>query len=775
VDGAVRRIETAYDTQGNAYLLTSYDAASGGNVVNQIQREFNGLGQMTKEWQAVNGSVNTSTSPKVQYAYSEMSSSANHSRLTSITYPNGRVITYNYSGDLANSISRLSSITDGGTTLESYEYLGSGTVVKRGHAEPGVDLTYIKLPSESNADAGDQYIGLDRFGRIADQRWTTSTPTAKDRRQYGYDRDSNRLYFDNLVETTRDELYAYDGLNQLTSMDRGTLNGGKNGLTGAASRSQDWDYDGLGNWDSLTTDGGSAQTRSHNKQNEITSISGASTPTYDSNGNLLTDETGKQFVYDAWNRLKIVKNSGGTTLATYAYDADGRRVRETRSGTTTDLFYSDQWQVLEERVGSDVKKSYVWSLVYVDAMIARDRDTDANGSLDERLYSIHDANFNVVALVETSGAVVERFAYDAFGVFSVLTPAWGSRGSTSYDWIYLHQGGRWDLDGGVFSFRHREYSPELGRWMTNDPMGTSFSIMLYSFGGSNPVRWTDSLGLATAEECERAKVWVESSHWYENLAKQFSNKRCKLPEIKCEANLPAGAIGSEGGQYFPDSNESHIYYKNKSVKGLARTMVHELIHGFDRCRGLYSVPLSNSGSSACGELRAYFFSGQCSLTVEQGGYKKVGEKPGDCLLRQAVLSIAHRFANSMANAEEIVCCVWSHCLGNNCLGTVDESAVLWQAIGPRPQPWMAYDASDAHQSHLGITGTVDRECQAIACGRQTRVVGSGISRSAFVSDAHRPALARFAQRVRRLECGVPTVQALEVGGRVRSSVFQLAA
>ena len=37
VDGAVRRIETAYDTQGNPYLFTSYDAASGGSVVNQVQ------------------------------------------------------------------------------------------------------------------------------------------------------------------------------------------------------------------------------------------------------------------------------------------------------------------------------------------------------------------------------------------------------------------------------------------------------------------------------------------------------------------------------------------------------------------------------------------------------------------------------------------------------------------------------------------------------------------------------------------------------------------
>ena len=48
----------------------------------------------------------------------------NHSRLTSITYPNGRVITYNYVTGLPDNISHLSSITDGATTLESYDYLG---------------------------------------------------------------------------------------------------------------------------------------------------------------------------------------------------------------------------------------------------------------------------------------------------------------------------------------------------------------------------------------------------------------------------------------------------------------------------------------------------------------------------------------------------------------------------------------------------------------------------------------------------------------------------
>ena len=32
-------------------------------------------------------------------------------------------------------------------------------------------LTYIKQASEPNGDAGDQYTGPDRFGRVAGQRW----------------------------------------------------------------------------------------------------------------------------------------------------------------------------------------------------------------------------------------------------------------------------------------------------------------------------------------------------------------------------------------------------------------------------------------------------------------------------------------------------------------------------------------------------------------------------------------------------------------------------
>src|SRR5438477_12904945 len=84
---------------------------------------------------------------------------------------------------------------------------------------------------ESNGDAGDQYTGLDRFGRVVDQRWiVTANGTHTDRFQYGYDRDSNRLYRSNLVNHNFDELYhanggtnGYDQLNQLTDFLRGPL------------------------------------------------------------------------------------------------------------------------------------------------------------------------------------------------------------------------------------------------------------------------------------------------------------------------------------------------------------------------------------------------------------------------------------------------------------------------------------------------------------------------------------------------------------------------
>lgn len=118
VDGTVRLLVTAYNTQGNSYLFTAYDASSGGSIVNQVKQEFNGLGQVTSEWQSHSGAV-TGSSPRVQYVYSEMTGGVNHSRQTSMTYASGYAVNYNYASGFDSNISRLSSLSDSSNTLEA--------------------------------------------------------------------------------------------------------------------------------------------------------------------------------------------------------------------------------------------------------------------------------------------------------------------------------------------------------------------------------------------------------------------------------------------------------------------------------------------------------------------------------------------------------------------------------------------------------------------------------------------------------------------------------
>jgi len=60
--------------------------------------------------------------------------------------------------------------------LEDYTYLGLSTVVMRSHAQANSTLTYLLQAPLLSGDAGDQYNGLDRFGRVVDQRWIVSVP-----------------------------------------------------------------------------------------------------------------------------------------------------------------------------------------------------------------------------------------------------------------------------------------------------------------------------------------------------------------------------------------------------------------------------------------------------------------------------------------------------------------------------------------------------------------------------------------------------------------------
>ena len=145
--------------------------------------------------------------------------------------------------------------------------------IERDHPQTGVNETFLSQ-NGSTGDAGDTITGLDRFGRIVEDAWVNAiTGQYTDDFQYTYDRDSNVLTEDYPLNTSLNATYTYNGLNELTSYSR------------ANGDSQSYSPDAVGNLTSVTTNG-TTQTRTSNAQNELTSVSGATTPTYDANGNL---------------------------------------------------------------------------------------------------------------------------------------------------------------------------------------------------------------------------------------------------------------------------------------------------------------------------------------------------------------------------------------------------------------------------------------------------------------------------------------------------------
>ncbi len=296
------------------------------------------------------------------------------------------------------------------------------------------------------------------------------------------------------------------------------LCGEKSGATRGGAAYQSWNLDGQGNWNSFTS-GGATQTRTANAQNQITSISGQSTPTYDANGNLISASLTSQpaasdtLIYDAWNRLVEVKNASGQMIAQYTYDARGYRVTESypqggngiAAGTTNYIYYDSNWQAVEVRTNgtanSDVTGQTVWSAAYINAAVLQDTYSGGVIQPNSRLYFIQDANWNTTAVVgydsttQTWG-VVQRYTYSPYGTITILNSDWSTPSSGTQPLVNnLYQGMALDSVTGLYHERARWYSPSLGTWISQDPAGYINGANTYQFVMGNPVGRVDPAGL----------------------------------------------------------------------------------------------------------------------------------------------------------------------------------------------------------------------------------------------------------------------------------------
>ncbi|MFN5054331.1 MAG: RHS repeat-associated core domain-containing protein, partial [Planctomyces sp.] len=456
------------------------------------------------------------------------SGSANTIRPTTVTYPNGRVVTYGYnaSNSMADALSRVAAVIDndgGATHLADYSYLGQQSFVETDYTQPDVRYTLVGTAGGDDPDTGDIYRGLDRFGRIKDSDWYNyGTSADADRIKYGYDRSGSRIWRENTVARSQgkyfDEKYLYDQIHRLKDMSRGELTNQQSTISNRQF-AQCWGLDETGNWSNFREDntGGGTwtlnQSRTSNTVNEITDITetvGASwvTPVYSRAGNMTTmpqpasPASSYTATYDAWNRLVKIA-SGASTVSEYQYDGAKRRVVQKSyvSGTlneTRHLYYTDpgKWQVVEERVGTSTSanRQFVWGLRYIDDLILRDRDTDGNGTLDERHYSLQDANWNVTGIVNTSGVIQQRFVYTAYGLPVFLNSSF-TAGSNTAGWEVLYAGYRFEAATSLMHVRHRVLNPALGCWVQRDPISALDSSPLYQYVQCQPTGFIDPAGL----------------------------------------------------------------------------------------------------------------------------------------------------------------------------------------------------------------------------------------------------------------------------------------
>ncbi len=115
-----------------------------------------------------------------------------------------------------------------------------------------------------------------------------------------------------------------------------------------------------------------------------------------------------------------------------------------------------------------------------EKLIAR----EATGTGGAVLFAHRNQQYSIYAYSNSSGAVVERIAYTAYGQPTFMNAA-GTVQSTSPNSIrYSYTGREWDASLQLHHFRARWMGPVTGRFLGRDPLvskDSNFLYWIYSF------------------------------------------------------------------------------------------------------------------------------------------------------------------------------------------------------------------------------------------------------------------------------------------------------
>ena len=436
-----RRGQTVTFTYGAHNLLTSKILSNGSTVQYGYDSHFN-LQSAT----AAAGVTN--------YTYDAAD------RLTSLTNPDGTSLTFTYNAngqrtsmrDSTNfvtnytydAVGRLSTLTNGsGATIVSYTYdangrlatkaLGNGTSTSLAYDANGQPISVINY-SPSHAVLSEYDYTYDAEGHPVTMKAPTGNLT------YGYDLD-------------------------------GQLN-----AVNTPSAAIQYSYDPSGNRSGVTTNG-SLSAYEANNLNEYNSANGVNY-LYDADGNL-TSGNGWTYTYNDENMLLTMVNV--TDNWSFQYDGLGFRVGSIHNGHQTRYLIdpAGYGNVQAELDGTGaVTAHYTYGLDLTSTV-------DATGSA---AYYHFDAAGNTTQMTSASGSVVNSYTYLPFGEKA------SNMTGVANPFTYVGEYGVMDEGSGLYFMRNRWYSPTLGRFVQQDPIGFNGGTNLYAYVENGPTVDMDPLG-----------------------------------------------------------------------------------------------------------------------------------------------------------------------------------------------------------------------------------------------------------------------------------------
>ena len=230
---------------------------------------------------------------------------------------------------------------------------------------------------------------------------------------------------------------------------------------------------------------------------------------YDLHGRIIEKRIGAhtviRFDWDGEHRLRssTVADAKGERTTRYAYDAFARRTCK-RSDGKESMFLWDGDDLLRSYDGR-AETTFIYEPGRHVPMAQAVRGVDDPDAPRACYYYHCDPSGLPQALTDSEGQIAWKGRYEAWGRLAEDD----RHGGHALDQPLRLQGQYCDDETGWHYNRYRYYDPDIGRFVTPDPLGLTGGVNPYQYG-PNPVGWIDPLGLArTPAQCAADKALAD--------------------------------------------------------------------------------------------------------------------------------------------------------------------------------------------------------------------------------------------------------------------------